>query len=229
MYHVQKLCRHALWLKDGRVERYGDASSVVQAYLAYHEEKAGAQKQPIAPVHAAAAGFYAVQSLELAPGPDIAHGEDLVVSGEVFSPDGRPPVVLVGIVRADGTSVYGVATDMDGARAAARRGGQVRVLADAAAARAAARKICRSARMRWTRRACACSITSSGRCSSRAKRASMASFGSRTDGVKRARTGTGKLLRAETMDATLRPNGPNSGIDRRYARPAAARASAAPR
>jgi lipopolysaccharide transport system ATP-binding protein len=30
-----------------------------------------------------------------------------------MSPDGRPPAVLVGIARADGTSVYGVATDMD--------------------------------------------------------------------------------------------------------------------
>ena len=39
MYHVQKLCRSALWLKDGRVERYGPAADVTQAYLAYHEEK----------------------------------------------------------------------------------------------------------------------------------------------------------------------------------------------
>ena len=115
MYHVQKLCSRALWLKDGRVERYGDVYSVVQAYLAYHEEKAGSQRQPIAPVHAMAAGLYAVQSLRLAPGPTIAQGEELVVSGEVLSPDGRPPVVLIGIGRADGTSVYGIGTDMDGA------------------------------------------------------------------------------------------------------------------
>jgi lipopolysaccharide transport system ATP-binding protein len=113
MYHIQKLCRRALWLKDGRVERYGDAASVAQAYLAYHEEKAVSRKQPIAPGRAAAAGLYAVRSLELAPGPTIAQGEELVVRGEVFSPDGRVPVVLVGIGRADGTSVYGVGTDMD--------------------------------------------------------------------------------------------------------------------
>jgi len=31
----------------------------------------------------------------------------------VFSPDGRAPVVLLGLIRADGTPVYGVATDMD--------------------------------------------------------------------------------------------------------------------
>ena len=41
MYHVQKLCRHALWLKEGRVERYGPAIEVTQAYLAWHEEKSG--------------------------------------------------------------------------------------------------------------------------------------------------------------------------------------------
>jgi lipopolysaccharide transport system ATP-binding protein len=116
MYHVQKLCRHALWLRDGRVERYGDASSVVQAYLAHHEEKDAARKNPMAIAEAAANGFYAVQVLSLAPESTIAHGGELVVSGEVFSPDGRPPVVLVGIVRADGASVYGVATDMDGAK-----------------------------------------------------------------------------------------------------------------
>ena len=46
MYHVQKLCRHALWLKDGRVERYGPAAEVTQAYLAYHEEKARRATQP---------------------------------------------------------------------------------------------------------------------------------------------------------------------------------------
>ena len=48
MYHVQKLCRSALWLKDGRVERYGPAAEVTQAYLAFHEEKSARAKQPIA-------------------------------------------------------------------------------------------------------------------------------------------------------------------------------------
>jgi lipopolysaccharide transport system ATP-binding protein len=113
MYHVQKLCRHALWLKEGKVERYGAAAEVTQAYLAYHEEKSQGEKAPIKEHVAAAAGVYAVQSLELDPGDTLAQGEDLTLRGEVFSPDGRAPVVLVGVVRADGTPVYGVATDMD--------------------------------------------------------------------------------------------------------------------
>ena len=114
MYHIQKLCRIALWLKDGRVERYGPAGEVSQAYLAYHEEKSASAKQPIAAPRAAAAGVYAIQSLLLAPEARVASGAALTVSGEVFSPDDRVPVVLIGLVRADGTPVYGVATDMDG-------------------------------------------------------------------------------------------------------------------
>jgi ABC-type polysaccharide/polyol phosphate transport system ATPase subunit len=115
MYHVQKLCRHALWLKDGLVAGYGPAADVTQAYLAYHEEKSAGARRPAAPVAAAAAGVYAVTALTLAPEGALCHGATLTVHGEVFTPDGRVPVVLVGIVRADGTPVYGVATDMDAA------------------------------------------------------------------------------------------------------------------
>ena len=113
MYHVQKLCRDALWLRGGRVERYGAAMDVTQAYLAFHEEKSAKAKEPIASAVAASAGVYALQSLELAS-DTLGQGDALSVRGEVYSPDGRAPVVLVGIVRADGTPVYGVATDMEG-------------------------------------------------------------------------------------------------------------------
>jgi len=114
MYHVQKLCRNALWLKDGRAIRQGPSAEVTQAYLAYHEEKSAGAKQPIAAPRATAEGYYAVQSLVLDPPERIVAGETLTVRGEVYSPDDRVPVVLVGLVRADGTPVYGVATDMDG-------------------------------------------------------------------------------------------------------------------
>ena len=114
MYHVQKLCRSALWLKGGGVERYGPAAEVTQAYLAFHEEKSAGSKRPIAAALAAASGMYAIQSLELEPADRVAQGGDVRVSGRVYSPDGRAPNVLIGIVRADGTSVYGVGTDMDG-------------------------------------------------------------------------------------------------------------------
>jgi lipopolysaccharide transport system ATP-binding protein len=113
MYHVQKLCARALWLKDGEVAQLGDAADVTQAYLAYHEEKSQGRKAPIPQAQAAAAGVYAVQSLLLDPGERVEQGQSLRIRGEVYSPDGRAPVVLIGLVRVDGTPVYGVATDMD--------------------------------------------------------------------------------------------------------------------
>jgi len=114
MYHVQKLCRAALWLKDGRIVRHGPSPEVTQAYLAYHEEKSVGAKKPIAAPRASAEGYYAIQSLTVDPPGRIAAGATLAVRGEVYSPDDRVPVVLIGLVRADGTPVYGVATDMDG-------------------------------------------------------------------------------------------------------------------
>ena len=116
MYHVQKLCRMALWLKDGRAVRYGPAPDVTQAYLAYHEEKSAGAKRPIASPQAAAAGVYAIQSLVLEPEGRVTSGGTLAVSGEVYSPDDRAPVVVLGLVRADGTGIYGISSDMDGVR-----------------------------------------------------------------------------------------------------------------
>ena len=113
MYHVQKLCRRAMWLKDGKVVRYGDAAPVTQAYLAFHEEKSAVAKAPIERAVATAAGVYAIQSLALSPADTLRLGDALTIRGEIYSPDGRAPVVLLGIVRADGTPVYGVASDMD--------------------------------------------------------------------------------------------------------------------
>ena len=114
MYHIQKLCRHALWLRHGQVVRDGAAMDVTQAYLAFHEEKSAQAKQPLATAVAHAAGVYAVQSLTIEPSGSLSQGETLAIRGEIFSPDGRAPVVLLGIVRADGTPVYGVASDMEG-------------------------------------------------------------------------------------------------------------------
>jgi lipopolysaccharide transport system ATP-binding protein len=113
MYHIQKLCRHALWLKDGRVEQCGPAEDVTRAYLTWHEEKSASARSGIPIAEAVAAGVYAIQSFESTT-EHIAQGEAVSVRGDVHSPDGRAPVVVIGIVRADGTPVFGVASDMDG-------------------------------------------------------------------------------------------------------------------
>ena len=100
-----------------------NAADVTQAYLAFHEEKSARAKRSRRGFRRRErTGIYAIQSLDLSPAAGVAQGEDLRLSGEVYSPDGRAPNVLIGIVRADGTPIYGVATDMDGVAPRPHRG-----------------------------------------------------------------------------------------------------------
>ena len=115
MFHIDKLCSKAAWVHEGAIRAYGEAQAVTRDYLCWHEARL-AQARPGTGVQAA--GLHAVRSLKL-NGVDDAelalpmHGR-LVVSGTVFAPDDRPPVVAIGFVRADGSSIYGLSSDMDG-------------------------------------------------------------------------------------------------------------------
>jgi lipopolysaccharide transport system ATP-binding protein len=118
MYHVQTLCQKAAWLHQGRLRAYGDSFSVTQDYLAYHEEKRRAES-PFGDRVAYAGDYFAVRSVSTHDGrgepcAEFAMDEPLDVRIEIYSPDDRPPVALVGIVRADGTPVYGTHSDERG-------------------------------------------------------------------------------------------------------------------
>ena len=123
MYHIQRLCRHALWLENGRVRMYDNADLVARDYLAWHEQKTA--RQAVAAAASTATGNYAVRSVSLKPcgghvQVDPAAGFD--VEATVFSPDAREPVLAVGVVRADGAAVYGTTSEIDGIRPRRRDG-----------------------------------------------------------------------------------------------------------
>lgn len=124
MYHIQKLCQQAIWIDHGRVHMRGDATEVTRAYLAWHEEKTRSFKEA-APAAIAtqpeedSGGIYQVKQMFLngksaGDAVTLGMGASLTVTGTVFSPDGRVPNVAVGVVRADGTPIYGVVSEMDG-------------------------------------------------------------------------------------------------------------------
>lgn len=121
MYLVQKLCRQALWLHDGRMKEIGDVFPVTQSYLAYHEERSAAERRERRS-RKGDGGQYRVSDFFF-PGKAgdgdlrIEYGGDLEAEIVLQSPDGRPPVGLLGIMRADGTPVYGVSSDFDGIEA----------------------------------------------------------------------------------------------------------------
>ena len=117
MYHVQKLCKHAIWLHQGRVEAYGDVFDVTQAYLSYHERKS-ADCDPHAIDASYSGSEYRVTGLSL-NGCEVEHacrvrmGESLAVEADIYSPDGSQPQLSLGVIRADGTPVYGTTSEID--------------------------------------------------------------------------------------------------------------------
>lgn len=121
MYHIQKLCRQAVWIDQGQLRMHAAAPDVCREYLAWHESKLRARKQEHhaeAEARAAQAGQYTVHTWTLndridTAAPTLRMGDTLTVAGVLRSPDDRPPVVAVGLVRADGTPVYGVFSDAD--------------------------------------------------------------------------------------------------------------------
>jgi lipopolysaccharide transport system ATP-binding protein len=109
MYHVQTLCSRALWLQDGRVRMEGDSFDVTREYLTWHQEK---QRREAPVVHQLPDTMPSIRELQVhrAPGLDgttFEQDEDLIAEGIAYSPDERPPVVLVGVVRVDGSAVWG--------------------------------------------------------------------------------------------------------------------------
>ncbi len=120
MYHIQKLCRQALWLRHGHVEASGDVFDVTQAYLAYHERKTAMQEAAHIQSTGRGTEFEMVEFALNGQAADlpvmIEQGGDLAASVKVSSRFGREPVIAFGLSKADGTTVYGLASDMDGCR-----------------------------------------------------------------------------------------------------------------
>ena len=111
MYHVQTLCRQAVWIHHGAVRMHGNSFDVTREYLTYHEERtalsraAAGQVVPEGPYPR----LVKVWTEDAAGNPcaTFKQGETLLLQADVFDPDDRAPVLLFGIVRADGTPVYG--------------------------------------------------------------------------------------------------------------------------
>ncbi len=118
MYHVQKLCTHAIWLEHGRVRMAADAMRVSQAYLAVAQEKDDRSEARHATTEPSIdpAGLYRVENLTIndaLKAPVIEMGASVSVRGDIFSPDGRAPQVMMGLLRADGLPIYGTGSELD--------------------------------------------------------------------------------------------------------------------
>ncbi len=120
MYHVQKLCSHALWLRDGRVAAFGDVHDVTQDYLTWHERKSHTEVgSDINPNYDGE--HYRIVAVRV-DGSDTELPRSLPRNGsialevEVYSPDGRAPGLGFGVLRADGSPIFGGTNEIDGVK-----------------------------------------------------------------------------------------------------------------
>ena len=113
-YHVQKLCRHAVWLKDGRIEAQGDAFDVTQRYQAWLEQRESSERE----AGAAARGDYRIEAMHVATdGFETPAGGRIRIALRASSRHGERPHLLVGLSRLDGTAIFGTGTEIDGVQA----------------------------------------------------------------------------------------------------------------
>ena len=109
MFHIQTLCSRALWIHHGRARMAGSAFDVTREYLTYHEEKSGRERaqarETLGNVPRITQAW--IEDPKGARVDTFRRGEALVLQGEAHEPDDHPPVLLFGVVRADGTRVYG--------------------------------------------------------------------------------------------------------------------------
>lgn len=115
MYHVQKLCKRALWLHNGKVAAQGDVADVSQAYLAWHERR---KTERVESQVDRADKEYFVQEVQandevIESSLQLHMGDDLLVRVVINSRYGVDPHCLVGLSRLDGAGIYGVSSEMD--------------------------------------------------------------------------------------------------------------------
>jgi len=111
IYHVQKLCKHAIWLENGTIKKQGCAFAVSQEYTSFYEQKKEdvivSGDKDISNYHVTALDIY---NADLEKITLLETHQDLVVKIKVFSPDHRAPGLALGIVRKD-MPVYGTISD----------------------------------------------------------------------------------------------------------------------
>ncbi len=112
MYHVQSLCQQTMWIHDGKVRMQGESFAVTQAYLAHHEAKSRKDEAAQSTSVVVGAPYPVFTALWIeddtgASRESVDMSEDFWLCGTFHSPEDQPTVLMAGVVRMDGTPVFG--------------------------------------------------------------------------------------------------------------------------
>ncbi len=112
MYHVQSLCQQTMWIHDGKVRMQGESFAVTQAYLAHHEAKSRKDETAQPTTVGVGAPFPVFAALWIEDNTGASRdsfdmSEDIRLCGIFQCPEDQPTVLMAGVVRMDGTPVFG--------------------------------------------------------------------------------------------------------------------------
>ena len=106
IYHIQTICKHAMWLEDGGIKMYGESHKVARAYQTAILGQLDVVKkhQDINTYHVADADLEV--NNEHTNG-EVPMGSDLLLKAKLYTPDGLKPGLSIGIIGYDGHAIYG--------------------------------------------------------------------------------------------------------------------------
>ncbi len=111
IYHVQKLCKQAMWLEAGQIKAYGDVFEVSQAY----QESITNPNVMTSGDVVNRSGYHihdAIISCDGEPCKEAAIGSDIELLVKVYSPDKKIPGICIGIVSQKGVAIYGTYSEL---------------------------------------------------------------------------------------------------------------------
>jgi ABC-type glutathione transport system ATPase component len=127
LYDVRQICSDAIWLKQGRVEMYGDAVTVTNEYATFQNQLSDYADQigEVEPDEA----LPRILSAKLVD-PDTGQEKDTFTSGEPFGvrmhikngAEPEPLTVAMGVTQRDRSILFSASTEMDGVRFDAEEG-----------------------------------------------------------------------------------------------------------
>lgn len=111
IYHVQKLCKNAIWLENGKIKKQGNSFAVSQEYQSFYEKK----KDDVVISGNKDITNYHIDNIILLNADNkeinaLETHQDLIVKIKVYTPDKRVPGIALGIVRKD-IPVYGTISE----------------------------------------------------------------------------------------------------------------------
>lgn len=101
-----------MWIHGGKVRMQGESFAVTQAYLAHHEAKNRKEVESQESTATLSASYPSLAALWIEDKTGLSRetfdmAEDVWLCGTFHSPEDCPTVLMAGIVRMDGTPVFG--------------------------------------------------------------------------------------------------------------------------